>query len=213
MFDKFHEECGVVAVYGHPEAAKLAYLGLYALQHRGQESAGIATSDGRRDPLPRRPWATWRTSSPAPCWPNCPAHCAIGHTRYSTAGDTACSTRSRSRCSATRAASRWRTTATSPTPRNCARELERRGLHLPGLQRHRSDPAPGGALARAHAGRRAARGAAATGGRVLAGVSGRGPRDRGARPATASARSPWARWNSPAAASATCSPPKPAPST
>ena len=48
MFDKFHEECGVVAIYGHPEAAKLAYLGLYALQHRGQESAGICTTDGAR---------------------------------------------------------------------------------------------------------------------------------------------------------------------
>lgn len=43
--DKFHEECGVVAVYGHPEAANLAYLGLYALQHRGQESAGITSTD------------------------------------------------------------------------------------------------------------------------------------------------------------------------
>src|SRR6476659_553916 len=46
MFDKFHDECGVVAIYGHPEASKMAYLGLYALQHRGQESAGICTSDG-----------------------------------------------------------------------------------------------------------------------------------------------------------------------
>ena len=46
-FDKFHEECGVFAIYGHPEASNLAYLGLYALQHRGQESAGIATSDDR----------------------------------------------------------------------------------------------------------------------------------------------------------------------
>ena len=46
MFDKFREECGVVAIYGHPEASKLAYLGLYAQQHRGQESAGICTSDG-----------------------------------------------------------------------------------------------------------------------------------------------------------------------
>ena len=45
--DKFKDECGVFAIYGHPEAANLAYLGLYALQHRGQESAGIATSDGR----------------------------------------------------------------------------------------------------------------------------------------------------------------------
>ena len=45
--DKFKDECGVFAIYGHPEAANLAYLGLYALQHRGQESAGIASSDGR----------------------------------------------------------------------------------------------------------------------------------------------------------------------
>src|SRR5205807_512050 len=44
--DKFREECGVVAIYAHPEAEKLAYLGLHALQHRGQESAGIVTSDG-----------------------------------------------------------------------------------------------------------------------------------------------------------------------
>src|ERR1035438_9725769 len=48
MFDKFRDECGVVAIYGHPEASKLAYLGLYALQHRGQESAGMCTSDGER---------------------------------------------------------------------------------------------------------------------------------------------------------------------
>jgi amidophosphoribosyltransferase len=46
--DKFHDECGVFAVYGHPEAANLAYLGLYALQHRGQESSGIVSSDGLR---------------------------------------------------------------------------------------------------------------------------------------------------------------------
>ena len=42
--DKLREECGVAAIYGHPEASKLAYLSLYALQHRGQESAGIAAS-------------------------------------------------------------------------------------------------------------------------------------------------------------------------
>ena len=46
MPDRFHEECGVVGVYGHPEAANLIYLGLYALQHRGQECAGIVCPDG-----------------------------------------------------------------------------------------------------------------------------------------------------------------------
>src|SRR5262249_29245449 len=44
--DHFHDHCGVFGVFGHEEAAKLAYLGLYALQHRGQESAGIVSSDG-----------------------------------------------------------------------------------------------------------------------------------------------------------------------
>ena len=43
--DKFREECGVFGIFGHPEAANMTYLGLYALQHRGQESAGIASSD------------------------------------------------------------------------------------------------------------------------------------------------------------------------
>jgi amidophosphoribosyltransferase len=46
MLDKLHEECGVFGIFGHAEASKLAYLGLYALQHRGQESAGIAACDG-----------------------------------------------------------------------------------------------------------------------------------------------------------------------
>ena len=44
--DRPREECGIFAVYGHEEAAKLTYFGLYALQHRGQESAGIVASDG-----------------------------------------------------------------------------------------------------------------------------------------------------------------------
>ena len=48
MLDKFKDECGVFGIFGHPEASKMAYLGLYALQHRGQESAGIAASDGER---------------------------------------------------------------------------------------------------------------------------------------------------------------------
>ncbi|MBL8169737.1 MAG: amidophosphoribosyltransferase, partial [Acidobacteria bacterium] len=85
MFDKFREECGVFGIYGHEEAARLAYLGLYALQHRGQESAGIVSSDGsllyaergmghvsdifQEDHLARLA-----------------GNSAIGHVRYSTAG-------------------------------------------------------------------------------------------------------------------------------
>ncbi|MGC2424254.1 MAG: amidophosphoribosyltransferase [Nitrospirota bacterium] len=46
MNDRFHDECGVFGVFGHPEASNLVYLGLYALQHRGQEGAGIVSSDG-----------------------------------------------------------------------------------------------------------------------------------------------------------------------
>jgi amidophosphoribosyltransferase len=83
--DGFHEECGVVGIYGHPEAANLVYLGLCALQHRGQEAAGIVSSDGQvlvshrgvglvadifREDIVRR------LKGPA----------AIGHNRYSTTG-------------------------------------------------------------------------------------------------------------------------------
>jgi amidophosphoribosyltransferase len=86
MFDKFKDECGVFGVYGHPEASKLTYLGLYALQHRGQESAGIASADGQRVRLSRR-WATSTKSSTRRRWRRLPGPVAIGHTRYSTAGD------------------------------------------------------------------------------------------------------------------------------
>jgi amidophosphoribosyltransferase len=44
MFDGFREQCGIVGVFGHPEAANLVYLSLYALQHRGQEAAGIVSA-------------------------------------------------------------------------------------------------------------------------------------------------------------------------
>ena len=85
--DKLREECGVFAIHGHPEAANLAYLGLYALQHRGQESAGIATSDHREIRCSKSMGhvADIFTPEQIACLPG---DMAIGHTRYSTAGDT-----------------------------------------------------------------------------------------------------------------------------
>jgi amidophosphoribosyltransferase len=88
MFDKFHDECGVFAIYGHPEAAKLAYLGLYGLQHRGQESAGICTSDGAEVHCVKSMGHVADIFTP-PVIETLPGELAIGHTRYSTAGDTA----------------------------------------------------------------------------------------------------------------------------
>ena len=87
MFDKFHDECGVFAIYGHPEASNLAYLGLYALQHRGQESAGIATSDGREIYSYKSMGHVADIFTPQAI-ASLPGPMAIGHTRYSTAGDT-----------------------------------------------------------------------------------------------------------------------------
>ncbi len=87
MFDKFREECGVVAIYGHPEAAKLAYLGLYALQHRGQESAGICTAD-EKGVHSHKAMGHVADIFTSPVLATLPGEQAIGHTRYSTAGDT-----------------------------------------------------------------------------------------------------------------------------
>ena len=86
MFDKFREECGVFGIYGHPEAANMAYLGLYALQHRGQESAGIAVSDGARVRALRAMGYVAEIFT-QPALATLPGHVAIGHTRYSTAGE------------------------------------------------------------------------------------------------------------------------------
>src|SRR5882762_3146641 len=87
MFDKFHDECGVFAIYGNPEAAKLSHLGLFALQHRGQESAGIAASDGREIRCIKSMGHVADIFTPEVLG-QLPGELAIGHTRYSTAGDT-----------------------------------------------------------------------------------------------------------------------------
>jgi amidophosphoribosyltransferase len=87
-FDKFRDECGVVAIYGHAEAEKLAYLGLHALQHRGQESAGIVTSDGMALHMHKAMGLVADIFQEA-VLAKLPGALAIGHTRYSTAGDSA----------------------------------------------------------------------------------------------------------------------------
>jgi amidophosphoribosyltransferase len=88
VLDKLHEECGVCAVYQHAEAAKMAYLGLHALQHRGQESAGICASNGLSLQL-EKGMGLVNEIFTGPVLDRLGGSLAIGHTRYSTAGDSA----------------------------------------------------------------------------------------------------------------------------
>lgn len=83
--DHFRDQCGVFAVYGHAEAANIAYLGLHALQHRGQESAGIVTSDGE-GMYAHRAMGLVQDAFSAEQLQKLPGRIAIGHVRYSTAG-------------------------------------------------------------------------------------------------------------------------------
>src|SRR5947207_5960284 len=78
--------CGVVGIHGHPEAANLAYLGLYALQHRGQESAGIVSTDGEKLRWVREMGHVGDIFT-AERLAHLDGFGAIGHVRYSTAGD------------------------------------------------------------------------------------------------------------------------------
>ena len=83
--DKLKEECGIIGIYGHPEAANIAYLGLYALQHRGQESAGIVVSDGRSLVVEKGMGLVADVFSEDRLRP-LQGRAAIGHVRYSTTG-------------------------------------------------------------------------------------------------------------------------------
>jgi amidophosphoribosyltransferase len=86
MVDKFREECGVFGIYGHPEASKLTYLGLYALQHRGQESAGIASADGVQVRVSKA-MGYVNEAFDDDTIAKLPGSLAVGHVRYSTAGE------------------------------------------------------------------------------------------------------------------------------
>lgn len=83
--DKFHEECAVFGIYGHPEAANLTYLGLYALQHRGQEGSGIVSADGDRFFVQKGMGLVADIYNKLSL-EKLPGSMAIGHNRYSTAG-------------------------------------------------------------------------------------------------------------------------------
>ncbi len=83
--EKFQEECGIFGVFPHPEAAKITYLGLHALQHRGQESAGIAASDGTVVHVEKAMGLVADVFTEARLR-RLPGSLAIGHVRYSTTG-------------------------------------------------------------------------------------------------------------------------------
>lgn len=86
LLDKFRDECGVFGIYGHPEAARMTYLGLYALQHRGQESCGIVASDGT-ELRSERAMGLVSDVFDQTRLDRLHGDTAIGHVRYSTAGE------------------------------------------------------------------------------------------------------------------------------
>jgi len=86
--DRLREECGVFGIFGHPQAAAITALGLHALQHRGQEAAGIVTFDGQRFSSERRMGLVGDHFSSASTIARLPGSMAIGHVRYATTGGT-----------------------------------------------------------------------------------------------------------------------------
>jgi amidophosphoribosyltransferase len=86
--DRLREECGVFGIFGHPDAAAITALGLHALQHRGQEAAGIVTFDGKRFHSERRLGLVGDNFSRREVIERLPGMSAMGHVRYSTTGET-----------------------------------------------------------------------------------------------------------------------------
>jgi amidophosphoribosyltransferase len=88
MGDTLREECGVFGIYGHPDAAAITALGMHALQHRGQEAAGIVAYDGKRFHSERRLGLVGDTFAKRDVIKSLPGSIAVGHVRYSTTGET-----------------------------------------------------------------------------------------------------------------------------
>ncbi len=172
--------CGVIGVFGHPEAANLAYLGLYALQHRGQESAGIVATDGEKLRSVRE-MGHVNDIFTADRLKDLPGHAAIGHVRYSTAGD---SSKRNAQPIAVDYAGGSVAVGHNGNLVNAVElreRLEADGCDLHDDLRHRGDRPPHRALARADAPRAGGRRASPGPGRLLAGVPDRGLGGRGAR--------------------------------
>jgi amidophosphoribosyltransferase len=87
--DHFHDECGVFGVWGHPDAAALVALGLHALQHRGQEAAGVVAYDGAQFSAHRAMGLVGDNFSSEEVIRRLPGNAAIGHVRYATTGEVA----------------------------------------------------------------------------------------------------------------------------
>ena len=140
--DKFHDECGLFGVWNHAEAANVTYLGLYALQHRGQESAGIAATDG--DALPRREGdgLGGRRVQPRAAASALPGHRAIGHVRYSTAGSSNLRNAQPITGEDRARAGRHRPQRQPRQRRGAARGARAGRRHLPVHLRHRGHPPP-----------------------------------------------------------------------
>jgi len=86
--DTLREECGIFGVYGHPDASALVALGLHALQHRGQEAAGIVSYDQKQFHAERRMGLVSEHFTKSNVIDNLPGDAAVGHVRYSTTGGT-----------------------------------------------------------------------------------------------------------------------------
>ena len=164
--DRFHDHCGVCGVFGHPEAAKLAYLGLYALQHRGQESAGIVSSDGRelasrKEHGARGGYFSARGACASSRRRGARPHALLDRRRHF--ADERAAYRHRLQQGEARAGAQRK-----PAERGeMAPHARTSRIDLPDDQRHRSDRAPGGAQPGAESFRRARRCAQSGGGRVF----------------------------------------------
>ena len=181
--DHFHDECGVFGIYGHPEAANITYLGLHALQHRGQESAGIVTSDGEQLYAHRAMGLVQDAFTPGAARASCPGASPSATSATPPPAARTSRTRSRSRSTTRAARSRSATTATSRTPTSSAPSSRRAGSIFQIDERHRGARPPRRARASeiAHRGPHRRRARAQVQGRVLAPLPHRGHDHRRAR--------------------------------